>query len=136
MEVAATSEIPAPPQLPKEGHMATTSTTIQTGTVVRCAVRVDGEVLGTRKAVVIGLFNPADAASGYGVWFYTQGDADTGTLSLAFEREMTVVGSIDGMSERTLLQLERGSRNFGGAYALRLAVSTLRLRKRHARLGR
>lgn len=116
--------------------MATTSTTIQTGTVIRCAVRVDGQQAGTRKAVVMGLLNPADATSGYGVWFYTQGDADTGTLSLAFEREITVVGSIDDMSERTLLHLERGSRNFGGAHALRLAVSTLRLRKRHARLGR
>lgn len=116
--------------------MATTSnTTIQTGTLVRCAIRVDGKALGTRKAIVMGLFNEADPTSGYGVWFYTQGDADTGTLSLAFEREMTIVGSIDDMSERTLLGIERGSRNFGGAHALRLKASTLRMRKQAARRG-
>lgn len=115
--------------------MVTTSTTIETGTIVRCAQRVDGRNI-TRRAVVLGLFNPSDPTSGYGVWFYGAGDADTGALSLAFEREITVVGSIDDMSERTLLKLERGSRTFGGAHALRLMASTLRLRKRHARLGR
>ncbi len=96
---------------------------------------MNGQELGVRKAVVMGLFNEADPTSGYGVWFYTQGDAAIGTLSLAFEREMTVVGSIGDMSERALLQLERGARDFGGAYALRLAVSTLRLRKQAARRG-
>jgi hypothetical protein len=112
-----------------------TNTTIQAGTIVRCAVRVNGRQIGVRKAVVTGLFNEADPTSGYGVWFYTQGDAGTDTLSLAFERELTAVGSIDGMSERALLQLERGSRDFGGAHALRLMVSTLRMRKQAARRG-
>jgi len=114
--------------------MAATSTTIQTGTTVRCAQRVDGKRV-IRKAVVLGYVNGVDASSGYGVWFYTQGDAGTGTLSLAFEREITVVGSIHDMSERTLLHLERGGRNFSGAHELRLAVSTLRIPMKVARRG-
>jgi hypothetical protein len=114
--------------------MATASTTVQTGTVIRTSQRIDGKRV-TRKAVVLGYVNGVDASSGYGVWFYTQGDAGTGTLSLAFEREITVVGSIDDMSERTLLHLERGGRNFSGAHELRLAASALRIPKKIARRG-
>ncbi|MFG2532767.1 DUF6409 family protein [Streptomyces sp. NPDC048516] len=109
--------------------------TIETGTIVRCPKRVDGQIVGTRKAVVLGLFNPNDPNSGYGVWFYTAGPADTGTLTLAFERELTPVGTIEDMSERTLLNLERDGRNFSGAHALRMKASTLRLRKASARRG-
>jgi hypothetical protein len=115
--------------------MATTSTTaIQIGTTVRCAQRVDGKRV-IRKAVVLGYVNGVNPSSGYGVWFYTQGDAGTGTLGLAFEYEITVVGSIRDMSERTLLHLERGGRNFSGAHELRLAVSALRIPMKIARRG-
>ncbi|MCX4784142.1 DUF6409 family protein [Streptomyces sp. NBC_01264] len=108
------------------------------GTVIR--VRI-AKGLSTRvgKAVILSHIDPTDPKSSYGVWFYPAGDAKAGqggTVTLVFRKEITRVhGALDDLSERTLRHIDRGLRDFGPSHPVRITASSLRLRKRHARLS-
>lgn len=116
--------------------MATTSTTIQPGTVIRCPRYVSRRSVGTRRAVVLGLFGN-DPSRGYAVWYYTEGAAASDTVGLAFPHEVAgVVGDLDVLSERTLRSLDRGARDWRDAHAVRSQASLLHRRMRDTRLGR
>jgi hypothetical protein len=113
--------------------MATTSTTIQPGTIIRCPRYISGRSVGTRRAVVLGLFSN-DPSRGYAVWYYTAGAAGSDTVGLAYPHEVaSVVGDLNALSERTLRSLDRGARNWRDAHAVRSQASLLHRRMRCAR---
>ncbi|MEU7243356.1 DUF6409 family protein [Streptomyces sparsogenes] len=105
-----------------------TATVIPAGTVVRCPKMETGKVVGHGRAVVLGLFNETDPTSGYLVWFYGKGAKKCG--SLVFRREMTIVGTIEEMSVRTLTTVARGLNGVAGGHALWMRAGSLLLRKR------
>jgi hypothetical protein len=116
--------------------MNATTNTIAAGTIVRAPRHHRGQVIGTGRAVVLGLWNPEDASAGYLVHFYGQ-DAPAGQVVVAFAREMTAVDAIDAMSERTLRNLSKRLRSAGqAAYTIGLRIDSLANTKRHERLGR
>lgn len=117
--------------------MATTSTTIQTGTVVR---------IGRRNALAISEFRPGsstctpgDERNAFLVWFFgTEGPACDGTVTAVHAPEVTVISTLEELSERTLRRIDvglgRGATYYSGD--IRARASALYLRKRHTRLGR
>ncbi|WP_202918349.1 DUF6409 family protein [Streptomyces cavernae] len=100
---------------------ATTSETLAPGTVVRAPRYQEGKSTGIRRGIVLRTFaDSGDPKSGYLVWFYTLGAAhqdgrgDNCAVSLAFPREITHLGTVEDMSERTLLKLGQGLRDWPG----------------------
>ncbi|WP_329046881.1 MULTISPECIES: DUF6409 family protein [unclassified Streptomyces] len=122
--------------------MATATTTTQTaltpGTIVRCPRYVNGENTGLRRAVVLGLWNEDNPKSGYRVYFYTLGPASFSprTVGLAFEREMKVLGTLEVLSERTLIGIYRGLGEFPGSTQVRIRAGSRAHRLRTARRAR
>ncbi|EGX57946.1 MULTISPECIES: DUF6409 family protein [Streptomyces] len=116
----------------------TSQDVLEAGTVVRCPRYVEGEDTGPRKAVVLGLFREGDPTGGYRVYFYTLGAAGFAehTVGLAFRREMHPLGTVEDMSERTLVRIWRGLGDFPGSSTARYRVQRMGLRLRNARLGR
>ncbi|HBF81804.1 MAG TPA: hypothetical protein DD420_18275 [Streptomyces sp.] len=105
------------------------------GTIVRCPRFIDGENTGLRKAVLLGLFN--DPKAGYRVYFYTLGPASFAprTVGFVFPGEVTVLGTVEDLSERTLGKLYRGLGDFPGTTAVRSRAGRLAHRLREARLA-
>ncbi|MBV7674086.1 hypothetical protein STHAL_32075 [Streptomyces halstedii] len=116
----------------------TPSASLVAGTVVRCPLYVNGENAGPRKAVLLGLFNENDPRAGYRVYFYTLGPASFAprTVGFVFPGEVTVVGTVEDLSERTLVKLYQGLDGFPGAAAVRRRAGRLARRLREARLAR
>ncbi|MET7563772.1 DUF6409 family protein [Streptomyces sp. NPDC005479] len=106
------------------------------GTVVRAPRYVNGKNTGLRKAVVLGLFNENDSKGGYRVYFYTLGPAsfEPRTVGFAFPDEATVIGAIEDMSERTVINVYQGLGEFPGSAAVRYRLQRWGLRLRQARL--
>lgn len=121
--------------------VATATTTSQdvlaAGTVVRAPRYVDGKNTGVRKAVVLGLFNEDNPKGGYRVYFYTLGPASFAprTVGLAFPGEVTAVGEIEDMSERTVIKLYKGLEVFPDTAAVRYRAGRWAYTLRKARLA-
>ncbi|MFG2667684.1 DUF6409 family protein [Streptomyces sp. NPDC048387] len=114
-----------------------TQTVLEPGTVVRTPRYDEGKNTGVRRAVVLGLWNEDAPKDGYRVWFYTLGAPSFAprTLGMAFVNELVVVGTVDDMSERTLLRLCLQIRDYNlrscagyGAVEHRIQKAGLRLR--------
>ncbi|MFD3728831.1 DUF6409 family protein [Streptomyces sp. NPDC058671] len=121
--------------------VATTSATqsvLEPGTVVRTPRYDEGKNTGVRRAIVMGLWNENDPKGGYRVWFYTLGAPSFAprTLGMAFANEFTVVGTVEDMSERTLLRLYRWLRDRDQFSTVRFRIQKAGLRCRALRLGR
>lgn len=122
--------------------VATATTTSQVilaaGTVVRAPRYIDGKNTGLRKAVVLGLFNENDPKGGYRVYFYTLGPAgfDPRTVGFAFPGEVTAIGAIEDMSERTVIKLYKGLGEFPGSAAVQYRAGRWAYWLRKARLAR
>ncbi|MEV7891583.1 DUF6409 family protein [Streptomyces sp. NPDC002817] len=116
----------------------TSQDVLEAGAVVRCPRYVEGKNTGLRKAVVLGLFREGDPTGGYRVYFYTLGAAGFAdhTVSLAFRREIDPLGTVEDMSERTLVRIWRGLGDFPGSSTARYRVQRMGIRLRNARLGR
>ncbi|MFD9044431.1 DUF6409 family protein [Streptomyces bottropensis] len=121
---------------------ATTAVTsqdvLEAGAVVRCPRYVAGKNTGLRKAVVLGLYREGDPTGGYRVYFYTLGAAGFAerTVGIAFRREIDPLGTVEDMSERTLVRIWRGLGDFPDSATARYRVQRMGLRLRNARLGR
>ncbi|MFD9519699.1 DUF6409 family protein [Streptomyces sp. NPDC059979] len=115
-----------------------TQTFLEPGTVVRTPRYDEGKNTGVRRAIVLGLWNEKEPKDGYRVWFYTLGAPSFAprTLGMAFANEPTVVGTVDDMSERTLLRLHRWLRDLDQFSKVRYRVQKAGLRLRANRLGR
>ncbi|MFD9047775.1 DUF6409 family protein [Streptomyces zaomyceticus] len=116
---------------------STTQTVLEPGTVVRTPRYVEGKHTGVRKAIVLGLWSENDPKAGYRVWFYTLGAPSFAprTLGMAFVTEPTVVGTVENMSERTLLRLYLWLRDHNGDAAVRYRIQKAGLRLRALRRG-
>ncbi|MFE6461487.1 DUF6409 family protein [Streptomyces cinereoruber] len=114
-----------------------TQTVLEPGTVVRTPRYVDGESTGTRKAIVLGLWNEQNPKGGYRVWFYTLGapSFEPRTLGMAFANEPVTMGTVEDMSERTLLRLYRWLRDRDQFSVVRHRIQKAGLRQRARRLG-
>ncbi|OKJ48114.1 hypothetical protein AMK27_38940 [Streptomyces sp. CB02009] len=114
-----------------------TQTVLEPGMVVRAPRFVEGKNTGVRRAIVLGLWNENAPKGGYRVWFYTLGAPSFAprTLGMAFAREFTVVGTVDDMSERTLIRLYKWLRNLDQFGKVRYRVQKAGLRRRALRLG-
>ncbi|MFE2640219.1 DUF6409 family protein [Streptomyces scopuliridis] len=110
-------------------------TALPVGTVVRATRFRRGSAVGTYKAIVLGPYGPDGSASGYRLWFFRAGAAraGTGALGLAFHGEATAIGSLDGMSERTLRAVVQGSNGCSEAHSVWMEASKVWMRKRAAR---
>ncbi|WP_331719732.1 DUF6409 family protein [Streptomyces virginiae] len=117
---------------------STTQTVLEPGTVVRTPRYDEGKNTGVRRAIVLGLWNEKEPKDGYRVWFYTLGAPSfvPRTLGMAFANEPTVVGTVDDMSERTLLRLHRWLRDLDQFSKVRYRIQKAGLRLRANRLGR
>ncbi|MFE5715798.1 DUF6409 family protein [Streptomyces sp. NPDC056501] len=115
-----------------------TQTVLEPGTVVRTPRYDEGKNTGVRRAIVLGLWNENAPKGGYRVWFYTLGAPSFAprTLGMAFANEFTVVGTVDDMSERTLLRLYRWLRDRDQFSTVRYRIQKAGLRLRARRLGR
>lgn len=116
---------------------STTQTVLEPGTVVRTPRYDEGKNTGVRRAIVLGLWNEKEPKDGYRVWFYTLGAPSFAprTLGMAFVNEPIVVGTVEEMSERTLLRLYLQLRDYNlrslagyGAVEHRIQKAGLRLR--------
>ncbi|MFD0269571.1 DUF6409 family protein [Streptomyces sp. NPDC127106] len=114
-----------------------TQTVLEPGTVVRTPRYDEGKNTGLRKAIVLGLWNEDAPKDGYKVWFYTLGAPSFAprTLGMAFCGELTTLGTVEEMSERTLLRLYLQIRDYNfrslagyGAVEHRIQKAGLRLR--------
>ncbi|WP_411107383.1 DUF6409 family protein [Streptomyces sp. cmx-4-9] len=114
-----------------------TQTVLEPGTVVRTPRYDQGRNTGVRRAIVLGLWNENAPKDGYRVWFYTLGAPSFAprTLGMAFANEPVVVGTVDDMSERTLLRLYLQLRDYNlrsragyGAVEHRIQKAGLRIR--------
>ncbi|MDX3540062.1 DUF6409 family protein [Streptomyces sp. MB09-01] len=116
---------------------STVQTVLEPGTVVRTPRYDEGKNTGERRAIVVGLWNENDPKAGYKVWFYTLGAPSFAprTLGFAFVGEPTVVGTVDDMSERTLIRLHRWLRDLDQFSKARYRIQKAGLRKRAIRLG-
>ncbi|WP_329583740.1 DUF6409 family protein [Streptomyces sp. NBC_01361] len=114
-----------------------TQTVLEPGTVVRTPRYDEGKNTGLRKVIVLGLWSEDDPRSGYRVWFYTLGAPSFSprTLGLAFPGESTQLGTVEDMSERTLLRLYRWLRNYDGYAAVQYRIQKAGLRLRALRQG-
>jgi hypothetical protein len=100
--------------------MATTTTeTLEPGTIVRAPRYQGGSPTGLRRGVLLGTFaSNGDPKSGYLVWFYTLGAAhrdgqgNNGTVGLVFPREIAIIGTVDDMSDRMLMKIGKGLRDW------------------------
>ncbi|MGW2306152.1 DUF6409 family protein [Streptomyces sp. NPDC001809] len=112
-------------------------TVLEPGTVVRTPRYVSGNSTGVRRAIVLGLWNEQDPKSGYRVWFYTLGapSFEPRTLGMAFADEPTGVGTVEDMSERTLLRLYRWLRDLDQYSTVRNRIQRMGIRLRAHRLG-
>ncbi|MFD9084821.1 DUF6409 family protein [Streptomyces erythrochromogenes] len=117
---------------------STTQTVLEPGTVVRTPRFDEGKNTGVRRAIVLGLWNENAPKDGYRVWFYTLGAPSFAprTLGMAFANEFTVVGTVDDMSERTLIRLYQWLRDLDQFGKVRYRVQKAGLRRRALRLGR
>ncbi|MDH6544143.1 DUF6409 family protein [Streptomyces sp. SPB4] len=115
-----------------------TQTVLEPGTVVRTPRYDQGKNTGVRRAIVLGLWNENAPKDGYRVWFYTLGAPSFAprTLGMAFANEFTVVGTVDDMSERTLIRLHKWLRDLDQFGKVRYRVQKAGLRRRALRLGR
>ncbi|TDU67837.1 DUF6409 family protein [Streptomyces sp. KS 21] len=119
-----------------------TQTVLEPGTVVRTPRYDEGKNTGLRRAIVLGLVNEGEPKNGYAVWFYTLGTPSYAprTLGMAFLNEPTVVGTVEEMSERTLLRLYVQLRDYNlrrhcGYLAVERRIQKAGLRLRALRLG-
>lgn len=115
-----------------------TQTVLEPGTVVRTPRYDKGKNTGVRRAIILGLWNEKEPKDGYRVWFYTLGAPSFAprTLGMAFANEPIAVGSVDDMSERTLLRLYRWLRDLDQFSTVRYRIQKAGLRRRALRLGR
>ncbi|MFG2298418.1 DUF6409 family protein [Streptomyces sp. NPDC048603] len=115
-----------------------TQTVLEPGTVVRTPRYDEGKNTGVRRAIVLGLLNEDAPKDGYRVWFYTLGAPSFAprTLGMAFVNEPVVVGTVDDMSERTLIRLYQWLRDLDQFGKVRYRVQKAGLRRRALRLGR
>ncbi|MFD5066224.1 DUF6409 family protein [Streptomyces sp. NPDC058394] len=115
-----------------------TQTVLEPGTVVRTPRFDEGKNTGVRRAIVLGLWNENVPKDGYRVWFYTLGAPSFAprTLGMSFANEFTVVGTVDDMSERTLIRLYQWLRDLDQFGKVRSRVQRAGLRRRARRLGR
>ncbi|MFE4206131.1 DUF6409 family protein (plasmid) [Streptomyces goshikiensis] len=115
-----------------------TQTVLEPGTVVRTPRFDEGKNTGVRRAIVLGLWNENAPKDGYRVWFYTLGAPSFAprTLGMSFANEFTVVGTVDDMSERTLIRLYQWLRDLDQFGKVRSRVQRAGLRRRALRLGR
>ncbi|KIF06048.1 hypothetical protein PL81_09730 [Streptomyces sp. RSD-27] len=117
---------------------STTQTVLEPGTVVRTPRYDEGKNTGVRRAIVLGLWNENAPKDGNRVWFYTLGAPSFAprALGMAFANEFTVVGTVDDMSERTLIRLYQWLRDLDQFGKVRYRVQKAGLRRRALRLGR
>ncbi|MFE7759378.1 DUF6409 family protein [Streptomyces sp. NPDC057429] len=116
----------------------TAQAALTAGTIVRCPRYINGENTGLRKAVVLGLWNEDNPKGGYRVYFYTLGPASFSprTAGLAFAREVTVLGTLEDLSERTLTGIYKGLGEFPGSTYVRNRAGSYAHRLRTARRAR
>lgn len=121
---------------------STVQTVLEPGTVVRTPRYDEGKNTGVRRAIVLGLWNEKEPKDGYRVWFYTLGAPSFAprTLGMAFVNEPIVLGTVEEMSERTLLRLyvqlrEYNLRRHCGYPAVEHRIQKAGLRLRALRRG-
>lgn len=121
---------------------ATATRTFEPGAVVRAPHYQGGKSTGVRKGVVLRPYaEDGDPKGGYLVYYYTLGPAvvdgrgNAATVGVVFPDEMAPSGDLFDLSERTLLKIGGGLRDWGTGRRVRNLAGRACALKRSARKG-